>query len=188
MAVPVEFPKLRERYGNTVNYAQGEHQHVQTEFAFDINEIAHHRLAPVHYLRHVGLQVPVRQLSLAFYQTYGLSEDFTQRRGKRINVAGYRFAVRRFIPRIAYAVTLLHRSHEPAEQMTPDLQKLEAEIAAIEHTNDWNAYRKTAGVGTYSLAGLLFILPKIGPLKLVAVKGPTEATEADYIHSVVQSV
>jgi len=45
---------LRDRYGNVVSFAEGEHQHVQTEFAFDINEIAHHRMAPVHYLRHIG--------------------------------------------------------------------------------------------------------------------------------------
>lgn len=63
LAVPVEFPKLGKRYGSSVNYAQGEHQHVRTEFASDISEIAHHRFAPVHYLRHVGLEVPTRQLS-----------------------------------------------------------------------------------------------------------------------------
>jgi hypothetical protein len=33
----------------------------------------------------------------------------------------------------------------------------------------------------------LFVLPKVGPLKMVAVKGPTEATEAEYLHSVVLS-
>ena len=187
LAVPVEFPKLRKRYGNSVNYAQGEHQHVQTEFAFDINEITHHRLAPVHYLRHVGLEVPTRQLALAFYQTYGLRDDFTAHRGSRINVRGYRFAVRNFIPRIAYAVTVLHRKHEPAELMNDDLKKLDAEIAAVAARNDWDAYRKNAGIGTYSLAGLLYILPKFGPLKLVAVKGPTQTTESDYVHSVLQS-
>src|SRR5450631_1279029 len=52
-AVPVEFPKLRTEYGAVVSYAQGKHQHVQTEFAFDINEIAHHRVAPLHYMRHI---------------------------------------------------------------------------------------------------------------------------------------
>ena len=56
LAVPVEFPKLRAKYGPQVNYAEGQRQHVQTEFAFDINEIAHHRMAPVHYLRHIGLE------------------------------------------------------------------------------------------------------------------------------------
>jgi len=187
LAVPIEFPKLEAKYGHTVNYAEGEHQHVQTEFAFDINEIAHQRFAPVHYLRHVGLEVPTRQLALAFYQTYGLQEDFTDTRHHRINVSGYRFSVHRFIPRVAYAVTLLHRKNEPADVDTPDLQQLTREIAAVAQANDWGQYRKKAGIGTYTLAGLIFILPKVGPLKLAAVKGPTQKTEADYIHSVILS-
>jgi hypothetical protein len=188
LAVPIEFPKLGKKYGKRVNYAQGEHQHVQTEFAFDIDEIAHGRFAPVHYLRHVGLQVPTKQLALAFYQTYGITDDFTRGKGHRINVNGYRFAVHDFIPRIAYAVTLLHRKHEPADITSdPDFQRLAAEIAKVKQENDWKAYRRNAGIGTYSLAGLLYILPKIGPLKLVAVKGPTPQTESDYIHSVLRS-
>ena len=187
LAVPVEFPKLRAKYGPVVNYAQGERQHVQTEFAFDINEVAHHRVAPVHYLRHIGLEVPVKQLALAFYQTYGVDEDFTGKRGRRINVSGYRFAVRAFIPRIAYATTLLHRSHEPADPTTADAIEMEKQAAALDTENNWQAYRRKAGIGTYALAAVLFILPKVGPLKLVAVKGPTEATEADYMHSVAVS-
>jgi hypothetical protein len=187
LAVPVEFPRLLAKYGSDVNYAEGEHQHVQTEFAFDINEIAHHRLAPVHYLRHVGLEVPVKQLSLAYYQTYGLSEDFGGNRGLRVNVKAYRFAVRAFIPRIAYAVTILHRRHEPADPNTPEALELEQEVAKVASENDWQAYRRKAGIGTYTLAGLLFVLPKVGPLKMVDIKGPTPATEAEYKHSVVLS-
>ena len=184
LAVAVEFPKLRAKYGSAVNYAEGKHQHVQTEFAFDINEVAHHRMAPLRYLRHIGLEVPVRQLALAFYQTYGLSEDFSGTRGRRFNVRGYRFAVHAFIPRIAYAVTLLHRNHEPPEASTPERVALEKEVDAMAAENNWDAYRRKAGIGTYALAGLIFVLPKIGPLKLVAVKGPTAATEAEYTHSV----
>jgi len=187
VAVPIEFPQLRAKYGPVVNYAQGERQHIQTEFAFDINEIVHHHFAPVHYLRHIGLQVPVRQVALAYYQTYGLTEDFSGTRGRRFNVRGYRFAVRAFIPRIAYAVTLLHRRHEPVDSTSPEALELEKEVAAMAAENDWVAYRRKAGIGTYTLAGLIFVLPKLGPLKLVAVKGPTEATEANYVHSVVVS-
>ena len=190
-AVPVEFPKLAAKYGDNVSYAEGEHQHVQTEFAFDINEIAHRHFAPVHYLRHVGLEVPTRQLALAFYQTYGLREDFTAGRSRRINVKGYRFAVRAFIPRIAYAVTVLHRKQLlrdlPPGSQDPDLVQLDTEIAAVAAANDWDRYRKKPGVGTYSLAGLLWILPKVGPVRLAAIKGPLPATEAAYIHSVARS-
>lgn len=185
IAVPIEFPKLRAKYGNTVNYAEGKDQHVQTEFAFDINEIAHHRLAPLRYLRHIGFRVSMRQLALAFYQTYGLSENFRGRR--RINARDYRFAARTFIPRIAYAVTLLHRKDEPADPTSPDVVELEKEAAQVALENNWQAYRHKAGIETHLIAALIFILPKIGPLKLVAVKGPTQQTEADYAHSVALS-
>ncbi len=188
IAVPVEFPKLRDRYGNFVSYAEDPHAHVQTEFAFDINEITHHRLAPVHYLRHVGLHVPVRQLSAAFYQTYGFSEHFSGARLSTINVRGYRFSVHSFLPRIAYAENLLHRRNMPADDPTPEFLKLQSEIAAVETTNNWASYRRTPGIGTYTLAGVIFLLPKFGPLKLLSIKGPTPATENEYIHSVDASV
>ncbi|HWE86503.1 MAG TPA: zinc dependent phospholipase C family protein [Terracidiphilus sp.] len=188
VAVPVEFHNLELKYGDSVNYAEGKHQHVQTEFGFDINEIAHHRMAPVHYLRHIGLGVSMRQLSLAFYQTYGLSDRFGGSRKAWVNQSGYRFAIRNFIPRIAYAVTLIHRRHEPADPDTPEVRELHAQIAAMAQENDWNKYRRRAGIGTWTLAGLLVILPKVGPLKLVAVKGPTEDTEAEYVHSVTVSI
>jgi hypothetical protein len=183
-SVPIEFPKLAAKYGPVVTYGEAEHAHVQTEFAFDINEIAHHRLAPAHYLRHIGLNVPTQQLAAAFYDTYGLSEDFSKARSRRINVGGFRFAVRSFVPRVAYALTLLHRSQMPADSMGPELEKLLSEVARVEAENNWDQYRKKAGIGTYALAGLIFILPKIGPLKLVAIKGPTTATEEEYVRSV----
>ncbi len=185
LAVPVEFPRLRAKYGPVVNYAEDEHAHVQTEFAFDINEIGHTRFAPVRYLRSVGLEVPTRQVALAFYQTYGLRDDLAAGRGHHINVDGYRFAVHRFIPRIAYAVTVLHRHDLPPDTGNAELQQLQREVDQVARENHWDQFRRRPGIGTYSLAGLLWILPKVGPIKLAAVKGPTRATEVEYIHSVV---
>ena len=186
-AVPVEFPKLRKKFGPVVNYAQGKDQHVQTEFAFDINELAQHRMAPFRYQKHIGLAVPVRQLALAYYQTYGLTKDFSGTRSQRINVGEYRFAVRAFIPRVARAITILHRQVEPADPNTREIVELRKEVAAVAAQNEWDKYRHKAGIGLYSLAALIFILPKIGPLKMAAVKGPTIATESDYVHSVAVS-
>ncbi len=186
VAVPVEFPELGAKYGPSVNYAEGEHQHVQTEFAFDIDEIAHHRVAPLRYMRHIGIKVSMRQLALAFYQTYGLTETFSGKRS--INVRDYRFATRTFIPRIAYSVTLLHRKHEPPDPSTPEAIELQKEAAETAKQENWDAYQSKAGLETYLLAGVIFIAPKVGPLKLVAVKGPTETTEAEYAHSVAIAI
>jgi len=185
-AVALQFPKLAARYGDSVNYAEGEHQHVRTEFAFDIDQIAHHRLAPLPYLRRIGLNVPVHQLALAFYETYGITEDFTGR-GHTFNVKTYRFATRSLIPHTAYALTLLHHNHEVADPGTPDAEAIEKEAAAVAVENNWAAYHRRAGFETHFLAVLIVILPKFGALSMTAIKGPTAAAEADYMHSVVSS-
>lgn len=191
LAVPAEFPKLARKYGPVVSYAEGEDQHVRVEFAFDIDEISHHHMAPLHYLRHIGLKVPVKQLALAYYQTYGLRDEFSGLVGGtrgRFNIREYRFATRTFIPRLAFAVTLLHGRHEPPEPDTPEAAEIAKEIAAVSTRDDWKRYRHRAGFETYVLAGLLFILPKVGPLRMVSVKGPTPETDAEYIHSVAVSL
>jgi hypothetical protein len=187
LSVPLAFPKLKRKYGHLVSYAEGEHQHVQVEFGFDIDEISHQHMAPLHYLRHIGLKVPVQQLALAYYQTYGLTGEFVGPR-RRFNVREYRFAVRAFIPRIAFALTLLHRHHEPPEPDTPEAAAILKEIASASAQYHWQQYRHKAGFGTYMLAGIIFVLPKIGPLRMLAVKNPTAVTDAYYIHSVAVSL
>jgi hypothetical protein len=185
-AVALQFPQLAARFGDTVNYAEGKHQHVQTEFAFDIDQIAHHRLAPLGYLRHIGLNVPTHQLALAFYETYGITEDFTGK-GRRFNIGTYRFATRSLIPHVAYALTEIHRKHEPDEPDTHDAQEIEKQAAAIAIANNWTAFHKGAGFETHFLAFMIRIVPRAGPLVMVGIKGPSAAAEADYMHSVVSA-
>jgi hypothetical protein len=187
-AVALQFPKLEKRYGLSVNYAEGKHQHVQVEFAFDVDQIAQHHLAPLGYMRHIGIRVPQRQIALAYYQTYGVTKNFDGNRSRRfVNVDTYNFATRTLIPRVAYALTLLHRSHEPAEPDTADATEIEKEAAAAGKLYKWDVYRKKASIETRLMAALIFILPKFGPLALVAVKGPTPTAEADYMHSMVSA-
>jgi hypothetical protein len=83
---------------------------------------------------------------------------------------------------------VLHRKHEPVEPNTPDAIEIENESAAAAQLYNWSAYhKKKAGLETHLLAAVLWVLPRIGPLSMVAVKGPTATAEADYMHSVVSS-
>ena len=127
-------------------------------------------------------------MSLAFYQTYGIREDFSAHRAARINVGGYRFSVHSFHP--ADRVCRYRPAQEVGAGDLPsqEQQRLDAAVTQMSKDNHWDEYRKKAGIGTYSLAGLIFVLPKIGPLKLVAVKGPTVQTETLYVHSLLDSV
>lgn len=186
-SVAEEFPSLEHRYGPSVPYDDSPHAHVRVEFAFDINEISKHRFAPSAYLRHVGLHIARDLLDRAFFETYGLNAD--QVLGKRRpTIRGYRFAVRTLLPRVAYAENLLHRKNFPPDERTPDFVQLEKDLARTEFESGWDQYRRHAGLGTYTLAGLIAITPKVGPLSMLAIRGPEPLAEARYVASLTHSV
>jgi hypothetical protein len=186
-AVAIEFPKLRMRYGSSVPYDLGEHQHVRTEFAFDINQISKHRFAPSRYLDNVGLSVSVALMARAFYDTYGLNlYKLLGKRGPAM-VRSYRFSVRRFLPRIAYAEAVLHRSRFPADEPGSAVERLEQELRQADFDNGWDKFRKKANFGTYLLAGVIVVVPKIGALSDLAIKGPNSDTEEKYVESLLHT-
>ena len=187
LAVGQEFPALAAKYGPNVNFAEGEHQHVRAEFAFDINEIAKHRLAPEKYLNHIGFAIPVPLLARAFYDTYGL--DIALVLGHpRPTLQGYRYSVRTLLPRVAYAETLLYRNRMPPDVPSPALDNLNQQIATLSSHDQWDSYRRHAGIGTHLLAVFIYILPKVGSLSVLSLRGPTPATEQDYVNSLVHTV
>ena len=187
LAVPVEFPKLEKRYGPNVSYAEAPHAHVQTEFAFDINQLSKRRFAPSEYMKFVGLEVPRDLLRKAFFETYGLNlPDIIGTKETSIRI--YRYAVRRFLPNIARAETILHKKNFPPDTPSPDLDELAKDLIQASTDNNWEAYRKTPGFRSHLYAGFIFILPKVGTLKMLAIKGPTEQTEDLYIKSVNRSI
>jgi Zinc dependent phospholipase C len=186
VAVGKEFPELAAKYGSNVNYAEGPHQHVRAEFAFDIEEITKHRMAPEAYLNRIGFAVPVPLLTRAFYDTYGLDLAKVLHR-KNPNLRGYRFAVRALLPRVAYAETLLYHGRFPPDVPSASLDALNLDIASLAAANNWNAYRTRAGVGTYLMAGFIFVLPKVGPLSDLSLRGPDPKAKQDYLDSLVKT-
>lgn len=185
-AVAIEFPDLRKKFGPSVNYAQDHHAHVRTEFAFDVNEASKRHLAPSAYLRHTGLRVPYRLLAQSFFETYGL-ELRPILGGRRPVVRGYRFAIRSLLPRVAYAEVVLHKDDFPPEPATPSAKAFQAQLDQTEFAIGWNRFRKQPGVKTHLLAALIAILPKVGKLSELSIRGPEDSTLERYIESVNRS-
>jgi Zinc dependent phospholipase C len=186
-SVAIEFPKLKKKYGSSVNYAESAHAHVRTEFAFDIDAISKSRFAPAAYLRYIGLEVPIPLLRRAFFETYGL--DLREILGDRKPVLrGYRFAVRSFLPRIAYAEVILHKKTMPPDTPGEPFDLLKSQLAQSAIENNWDQHRKKPGIGTYSLAGLIFILPKVGVFSNLAIRGPSEQTHEKYVESLNRTI
>ena len=182
-SVAIMFPKLRAKYGSSVNYAQGKHQHAQVEWAFDANQAAKLRLAPAAYVHDIGLEVPREQLAAAFYETYGIPlREIVS--GPLPAMKTFRFGARSFLPNFTYAEAVLHKGGFPADTPGPELEQYEREIGQLPKEEGWDQYRRKPGFRIHLLAGLIVILPKIGMLKMLAIKGPTEETERAYIASV----
>lgn len=183
----IAFPKLEKKYGPVVTYDENPHAHIRVELAFDVDQLSQHRLAPGAYLRFIGLRVPVRLLAQAFEETYSIPLHDLLHAG-RPAVRSYRTSVRSFLPRIAYAETVLHRDEFPPDVNNTEFQHFLDAIARADFQTVWNQYRRKAGVETHLIAFLIRITPKIGVLSDLAIKIPTEDTQQLYIRSVNRSV
>src|ERR1019366_10677018 len=71
-AVPLLYPKLKKKYGDSVTYEDNPLAHVKTEFGFDVLEIAQQRYASDSYHDFIGFQVATPLLERAVQETYGL--------------------------------------------------------------------------------------------------------------------
>jgi zinc dependent phospholipase C len=65
-AVAIQYPKLRAKYGNSVEYAQNKTEHLKTEFGFDMVQVAKQRYAPQQYHDFIGFQVSKSLLERVF--------------------------------------------------------------------------------------------------------------------------
>jgi hypothetical protein len=182
-ATAINFPNLERKYGPSVTYDESPHAHVRTEFAFDIDQLSKAHLAPRRYLGAVGLRVPTRLLSHTFSEVYSLPLSKVDGRGKFI-VLTYRFAVRGFLPRIAYAQTLLHRGSFPPDIADTSTQTFLDSLHQAGFESTWNAYRRSPRFSTHLVAFIILIIPKIGLLSELAIKVPTPETKGVYIASV----
>ncbi|MBF6570046.1 MAG: zinc dependent phospholipase C family protein [Candidatus Binataceae bacterium] len=72
VAVPIIYPKLAKRYGDSVTYADSPSAHIETEFRFDVLQVAHRREIPNLFEHSIEFKVPRTFLQRAFRETYGL--------------------------------------------------------------------------------------------------------------------
>jgi hypothetical protein len=183
-AVAIEFPNLEQKYGPVVTYEEGPHQHVRTEWAFDIDQLSHARFAPAAYLRSVGFKVPRTLLERAFYVTYGLRLNSVVGDESR-SIASYDWSVRQFLPRVSYAEVLLHRKRFPADEDLPGFHAFEDRLKEASARNGWEKYRKhKPSWQTRAVAFVILILPKFGVLSDLAIRGPSRDSEEKYVEGV----
>ena len=175
-AVPVLYPGLGKKYGDSVAYEDGKLAHVKTEFGFDVLEIAKERYAPDGYHDFIGFEVARRVLDQAFLETYGLElKSVLVNEEKALN--SYRRDVSKLIPkatRIAW-----HLKKDEIKDDIPDATKKRFlyNLSRSNYEREWGKNYRKPSPGEIFLAFLYKLIPKFGPLKVLQFRTPTPVTE-----------
>jgi len=186
-AVALAFPKLRAKYGEAVTYADAPRAHIQTEFGFDMTQVAKNRYTSDQYHDRIGFQVSRPLLERAFLETYGLRLEEVLS-NVDLAIGTFRRAVSQVIPEMTRAALTAYHPEDVKE--TPDSTKKRFiyNLSRAQYEKEWGKDYRKPGLYTKAHGFAVRWVPKIGPLKALAFKIPTPAMEELYFKSMNRTV
>ena len=168
-AVALIYPKLRRKYGNEVTYADSPSAHLQTEFRFDVLQVARRGEIPGLFQHSIDFKVPRQFVERVFQENYGFKLDDLFE-NYDVAVATYRWGFRTLIDETTGIAWQLYRkdieSLEPG--MTPQ-HFLHAMSPAQFEQAFGNAFRQPGYFARF-IGGFGNLLPNIGPFKRLPYK------------------
>src|SRR5208283_992575 len=187
LAVAIAYPKLRAKFGSSVNYAENNSAHIRTEFGFDMVQVAKRRYAPQQYHDFIGFQVSLPLLERVLPVVYGVElKDMLPR--ESLSISSYRYAVSRLIPEMTQVALRTHKKDMMREEPSFSKRKFLYRLWRADYEKNWGKEYTKPGFGTRILAVFMHYMPKIGPFKAMAFKNPNPNTEQMYFKSINTSV
>ena len=175
-AVPLLYPKLRRKFGDEVTYADNPSAHLQTEFGFDVLQVARGHYAPNAYHDFIGFQVSKDLLDRAFQKTYGLTlKDLFHTLDLALGT--YRFTVRSVLPTMTKAAWSIKSKEIMKDQPTISRKEFLYNLRRTSYEKEWGTGYERPGFGVRILALFLRLIPKVGPFRGIGFKVPTPQTE-----------
>jgi hypothetical protein len=175
-AVPILYPKLQKKFGDSVAYEKDPLAHVKTEFGFDVLEVARERYAPEGYHDFIGFEVSEELLDQAFKETYGLElKDVLLDEKKALS--SYRHDVSKLIPKASRIAWTLKK--DEIKDDLPDMtrKRFLYNLSRSSYEREWGKDYRKPNLGERFLAFLYLLLPKVGPLQVLQFRTPTPQTE-----------
>jgi hypothetical protein len=180
VSVPLLYPKLRVKFGNSITYADDPFSHTKTEFAFDVFQSAKSRYASEAFKDFIGFQVAKPVLERAFEDTYGmkigqvfLSVDLA--------IGSYRRAVGTILPALTKVAWQLKGPEIQKEVPGITRKKFLYNLSRSSYEKNWGATYQRPGIRSRILTGFFRIVPRVGPFKALAFKKLTPETEKLYM-------
>ena len=181
-AVPLIYPEMKTKFGNTVTYADDKTSHLRTEFSFDVLQTARGSYAPQAYHDFIGFQVSKELIERAFLKTYGLEvNDLFGNFDKAIG--SFRWSVKELIPAATRAAWKAKRKEIKKQAPSAVRNSYVYRIGRRNYYKEFGREREKPKFGESIISFLIRIAPKWGPLKILKFRIPNEAAEKKFAES-----
>lgn len=175
-AVPILYPKLRQKFGSEVTFGDDPISHLKTEFGFDVLQVARGHYASKAYHDSIGFHVSKDLLERAFQRTYGLRlEDIFHRLDLALGT--YRYSINTLIPEMTKAAWAVKSKEIMKQNAGISRKRFLYNINRASYEKEWGADYLRPGPGARFLAFLFRLIPKFGPLKAFGFKVPSPQVE-----------
>lgn len=181
-AVALVYPKVRKEHGDVVTYEEDPLAHIKTEFGFDVLQVARGGFGPEQYMNFIGFEVSEEVLKRAFVETYGLELDkvFLD---LPLAIGSYRYTIRNLFPKLTKAAWQAKKSDIQEAKPSATRREFIYRMSRSRYHENWGQNYERPGFFTRSLAYIIKVLPKIGPLSPLAFKPPTPEAEELFLKS-----
>lgn len=180
--VALEYPKLRQRFGNLVTYEENKEAHLKTEFGFDVAQVAKKRYVSKQYHDFIGFEVSQSLLERAFVETYGFEIDDLLP-VEDLTIGTFRFGVSRVIPEMTQVAVATRESADIREHDNAARKKFLYHLSRADYQKHFGTRYRRPGIFARFLAFLLKLIPNFGALRALGYKNPTAQTEDLYFKS-----
>lgn len=181
-SVPIEYPKLKRKFGKVVTYEDNPEAHLKTEFSFDVVQVAKGRYSAKQYHDFIGFEIAQNLLQRAFQETYGIAlSQFLH--NEELSIGTFRFAVSQVIPEMTKVALASRDDHHLEEKHDPARREFLFHISRADYEKQFGSEYQRPGFFARFLAFIFKLIPKIGPLKALQYKDPTPKTEDLYFKS-----
>jgi hypothetical protein len=175
-AEPLLYPKLKAKYGNAITYEEDKLAHLETEFGFDVLQVARGRYAPDGYHDFVGFGVSAPVLEQAFQETYGLDLKKVLLNEDKV-LGSYRYDVSRLIPKATRVAWSMKKKDIEQDQPGVTKRRFLYNLSRASYRKNWGSDYQRPSFGEDILAVILRLIPKFGPLKVLELRTPTPQAE-----------
>ena len=180
-------PKLRQKYGSVVTYAENPTAHIRTEFGFDVVEVSQGHYSQDNYRDFIGFQVAQPLLERAFQEVYGIPVSSIMTH-EDLAINTYRKAVSSIIPKMTVVAFASYRKQ--IQQAAPSASKRTFiyRLRETEYEKQYGTDYQHLSFGGHILAFFIRLMPKVGPFRSLKVNIPTPQQQDLYLKAMNSTV